>query len=220
MENYLNILKSCPLFAGINESELSLLLDCLSAVERKYEKNHFVFMADEPVTSIGVVLSGSVHVIQENFWGNRMILARVEQGSIFGEAFSCAEVKKLPVSVIAVETSVVLLIDYRKIITTCPSACAFHMGLIKNMLQILANKNVMLTQKMEFITQRTTREKLLSYLSVQSRQAGSNSFKISFNRQELAEYLSVDRSAMSNELSKMRDDGILTFHRNQFELTD
>jgi len=218
MEKYLHILKKCPLFAGIVDSELRALYGCLSAVEKKYEKNNFIFMADDIVTLIGVVLTGSVHVIREDFWGSRTIIARIEPGGLFGEAFSCAETEKLPLSVLAAEASDILLIDYRKIITTCSSSCTFHTGLIKNMMQILAEKNIMLTQKMEIITQRTTRDKLLAYFSVQARQAGSNAFEIPFNRQELAEYLSVDRSALSNELSKMRDNGILTFHRSRFEL--
>ena len=218
MEKYLPMLKKCPLFAGIATDELRTLLNCLSAQEKKYEKGSYIFMSGEIITLIGLVLCGSVHIIREDYWGNRAILARVEQGGLFSEAFSCAEAKKLPVSIFAAETTVVLLIDYRKIITACSSACLFHTGLIRNMLQILAEKNVILTQKMEFITQRTTREKLLSYLSAQARQAGSGAFAIPFNRQELAEYLSVDRSAMSKELSKMQEEGILTFRRNQFEL--
>lgn len=196
------------------------LLDCLSAVERHYEKNSFIFMENDAVTSIGVVLSGKVHIVQEDFWGNRTILAETGPGGLFGEAFSCAETEKLPVSVLAASDADILLIDYRRIITTCSSACIFHTGLIKNMLWILAGKNIMLTQKIEILTKRTTRQKLLSYLSAQAIQAGSHSFEIPFNRQELAEYLSVDRSAMSNELGKMRDEGILSFARNRFELEE
>jgi len=218
MEKYLFTLIKCPLFAGIKEAELLTLLDCLSASEKKFKKGSYIFMSGETVNFIGLVLSGSVHIIREDFWGNRAILAHIGPGGLFGEAFSCAQIKKLPVSAFAAETAVVLLLDYRKIITTCSSACMFHTGLIKNMLRILAEKNVMLTQKMEFITQRTTREKVLAYLSAQARQAGGGNFEIPFNRQELAEYLSVDRSAMSRELSKMQDEGILLFHRNHFEL--
>lgn len=219
MGKNLDVLTECPLFAGINKSELEALLNCLSATERKYERNGYIFLAGEIVTSMGIVLSGSVHIIREDFWGTRKILAHIESGGLFGESFSCAEIKKLPVSVLAAEVSDILLVDYRKIIMTCPSACAFHTGLIQNMLRILAKKNVLLTQKIEFITQHTTRGKLLSYLSAQARQSRSNSFTIPFNRQELADYLSVDRSALSNELSKMRNDGILTFHKNRFQLT-
>lgn len=218
MKEYINIIKKCPLFTGIHETDLRALLDCLDATEKHYKKNQFIFMAGDNITTVGIILSGEAHIIQEDFWGGRTILADIAAAGLFGEAFSCAGIEKLPVSVVSVQPSDILMIDCRRIITTCPSACAFHTTLIKNMLEILAGKNVMLTQKMEFITRRTTRDKLLSYLSAQAQRAGSNRFTISFNRQELADYLSVDRSAMSSELSKMRGEGILTFSRSQFEL--
>jgi CRP-like cAMP-binding protein len=220
MRKYPEVLRACPLFAGIDESELQALLDCLSASKRHFAKGSFVFMTGENVTAVGVVLSGSVHVLQEDFWGNRTILAHVGPGGLFAEAFSCAEVDKLPVSVIAAEPSDILFIDYKRIATTCSSACTFHTGLIKNMMHILAQKNVQLTQKIEHVTGRTTRAKLLAYLSAQARKAADNIFEIPFSRQELADYLSVDRSAMSNELCKMRDEGILRFHKNRFELLE
>lgn len=218
MNNFLDIVDCCPLFRGISTDELQKLLACLSAVEKHYKKNNFVFIAGDNVTSLGIVLSGCVHVVQEDFWGNRTILTAIETGGMFGEAFSCAEIEKFPVSVMAIRPSDILLLDYKKIATLCSSACAYHSVLIKNMLQILANKNVMLTKKIESLTKRTTREKLLSYLSFEAQRAGRNKFIIPYNRQELAEYLSVDRSAMSNELSKMRDEGILSFERSKFEL--
>jgi CRP-like cAMP-binding protein len=166
---------------------------------------------------VGVVLRGDVHIMQEDYWGNRTILARVDPGGLFAEAFSCSQTDELPVSVIAVEKSDVLLVDYKRIITTCSSGCAFHSKLIRNMMQILARNNILLTQKMEHITQRTTREKLFSYLSAQAKRAGSPRFVIPFDRQELADYLSVDRSALSSELGKMRAAGILSFEKNRFE---
>lgn len=218
MKKYLDVLKACPLFLGIRESDLWALLGCLSSTKVSFGKNNFIFMADQTATSVGIVLSGNVRVIHEDFWGNRAILAHIPPGGLFGEAFSCAEIEKLPVSVIAAEPSDILLVDYKRIITTCSAACVFHTGLIKNMIKILARKNIMLTRKIEHITCPTTREKLLSYLSAQAQSAKNNAFEIPFNRQELAEYLSVDRSAMSNELCKMRDQGILRFRRNQFEL--
>jgi CRP-like cAMP-binding protein len=220
MENYPQALKKCPLFSGICESELQALLKCLSASRSVFEKNHFVFSADERATSVGVVLSGGVLILQEDFWGNRSILTRIDPGELFGEAFSCAGVEKLPVSALAAEKSEILLIDFRKVAVTCSSNCEFHSRLINNMIQILAMKNIMLTQKIEHITRKTIREKLMSYLSAQSRQSKSDSFVIPFNRQELADYLSVDRSAMSSELGRMRDEGILSFDRSSFELLD
>ena len=218
MEKYLEIIKQCPLFAGIEEVDLKALLDCLTAVRRAYKKNEFIFFAGDSVQSVGVVLSGSVHVLQEDYWGNRAILAHVDSTCVFGEAFSCAETERLPVSVIAAEKTEVLLIDYKRIVTTCSSSCAFHMALIKNMVKLLAQKNVMLTQKMEMITHRTTRERLMVYLSSQAMKAGESRFTIPFNRQQLADYLSVERSAMSTELSRMQSDGLICTNKSEFEL--
>lgn len=212
------LLTTCPLFADIKESDLPSLLKCLSVYIRQVDKQDFVFMAGEKVTTVGIVLSGSVHVIMEDYWGNRAILAHVPSGHLFAESFSCAEVERLPVSVVAAEKSELLMMDYRKIITTCGSACVFHTQLIRNMLRIQAEKNIQLTRKMEHLTKRTTREKLLSYLSAEAQQAGRSSFTIPFDRQGLADYLAVDRSAMSNELSKLQKEGLIRFHKNRFEL--
>jgi CRP-like cAMP-binding protein len=175
-------------------------------------------MAGGSLNSIGVVLAGSIHIIQDDFWGNRTLVARLEPVEIFGEAFAFGGGDDLPVGILAAEQSDILLINCKKIITTCPSACIFHTRLIKNLIQVMAQKNSMLMQKIEHITHRTTREKLLSYFSLQARQMKSNVFEIPFNRQELADYLSVDRSAMSSELGRMRDEGILHFRKNRFEL--
>ena len=218
MKNYLEVLKNCALFDNINEKELEGLLKCLLAKHKTFKKNEFIFCEDDKPTYVGIVLSGSVCVVKEDFWGNRAILAKLGEADLFGEAFSCAEVERLPVSVVASENTQVLLIDYKRIITTCSSACAFHSNLINNMIKILAIKNIRMTQKIHHIVKRTTREKLLSYLSEQALIYKSDRFKIPFNRQELADYLSVDRSAMSNELSKLRDEGIIEFNKNEFKI--
>jgi CRP-like cAMP-binding protein len=215
---YEYILSKCPLFSGIDTVDLRSLLMCLSATTKHYSKDDYIFRVGDFVTAVGIILFGSAHIIQEDFWGNRTILSHVSPSELFAESFSCAEIDKLPVSVVATVDTEIILIDYKRIMKTCSSACTFHAGLIQNMMQILARKNVLLTQKMEHMTQHTTREKLLSYLSAQAMKAGSNAFIIPFNRQELADYLSVDRSAMSNELSKMRDEGILKCRKNCFTL--
>lgn len=218
MENLSRILKNTGLFAGIDEKDIDRLLFCLSAREAEYKKDVYILSAGEKPTEVGIVLSGSVNIINEDYWGNRTIIAKATAGELFAEAFSCANAKKIPVSVVSAEKTSVLFIDYKKIITTCTSACVFHTSLIRNMLQIIANKNIHLMKKMEHTARRTTREKLLSYLSEQAIAAESSSFDIPFNRQELADYLCVDRSAMSNELSKLRDEGILEFKKNHFVL--
>jgi len=218
MNSNLETLKSVALFKGIGESELQPLLSCLSAKPTHYEKNQIVFMSGEDISSFGIVLSGQVQVVQEDYYGNRSILANIGPGNLFGESFACAEIRTLPVSVIATAKSDLLFIDCNRLTAPCTNACAFHRRLIQNMLNIIAIKNISLTQKIEFTSKRTTREKLLAYISAEAKKAGSNRFSIPFNRQELADYLSVERSAMSAELSKLRDDGVLNFHKYQFEL--
>ena len=218
MNDFFPVLQSCPLFAGIAESDLAALLNCLSAVQKRFKKNGMVFFAGRKTDSMGIVLSGAVHVLRDDFWGKRKLVARIEPGELFGESFACLGVEELPVSVTAAEESEILLVNCRRIVTTCSSACTYHTGLIKNLMLILAKKNIAFIQKLEHITQATTREKLLSYLSEQARLAGKSAFTIPFNREELADYLSVERSAMSAELSKMKDDGLVLYRKNCFEL--
>lgn len=209
---------SCPLFAGIGADQLQSLLGCLAAVRRAYRKDEFVFTAGGKAASVGVVVSGGVRVLQEDFWGRRTILAHIGPGGLFGEAFACAGSDSLPVSVAAAESSDVMLIDFKKIVVTCSSACVFHTRLVMNMMRILAEKNILLTQKMEHVAKRTTREKLFSYLSAQAVHAGSDRVEVPFNRQELADYLCVDRSALSRELGAMQAEGLLRYEKNRFEL--
>ena len=217
---YLGVLQSCPLFAGIQVEEIDAILRCLSAIKRSYAKNMHIFSTEESVSSVGLILRGSVHIIREDYWGNRDILGQLGPSELFAESFSCAQMDRIPVSVISAEETDILLIDCRKIIRTCSSACLFHSRLIQNMLKILARKNIALTQKLEQMAKRTTREKLLAYLSAEAQKAGSSAFTIPFNRQELADYLSVDRSAMSAELSQMRSEGLLDFDRSRFALRE
>lgn len=218
MKNNIQILRSNPLFEGIDESDIMCMLTCLSMKESVYEKDSYILMADNKITHIGIIISGSANIIKEDYWGNRAIISKISQGEMFGEAYCCAEVLTSHVSVVACEKTEVLYIDYKKVITTCSNSCEFHSRLIENMVRILARKDIILTKKIEYLVKRTTRDKLLSYLSSQALGANSNVFDIPFSRQELADYLSVDRSAMSNELCKLRDEGILKFNKNHFEL--
>lgn len=218
MENILDLLKKVSLFRDIETAEIKSLLTCLSAKTEYFKAKEAIVLAGDKAEFVGIVLSGQVQIVKEDFYGNKNIVASVETGQLFGEAFACAEIKTMPVSVFAAEDCEIMLIDYRRIITTCPHNCYFHSKLIFNMLRIVANKNIMLSQKIEFISKRTTKEKLLAYLSSEAKKAKSNSFTIPYNRQELADFLSVDRSAMSAELCKLRDNGILEFDKNKFIL--
>ncbi|WP_312940394.1 Crp/Fnr family transcriptional regulator [Oscillibacter sp.] len=218
MKNYFNALKAMELFRGIEETDFELLLSCLQARMVRYEKGQAVFSGGERLREFGVVLTGQVQVIQDDYYGNRSILANIGPGNLFGESFACARVEALPVGVTALDASELLFIDCGRLTAPCTRACDFHNRLIQNMLRIVSMKNIALTQKIEFTSQRTTREKLLAYLSAEAQRAGGSRFKIPFNRQELADYLSVERSAMSAELGKLRDSGVLNFHKNEFEL--
>ncbi len=218
MKKYLQLLKHSKLFQGISETEIETMLSCLSAVTCSYEKGEFVFRQGEQITGIAVLLSGCVHIQKEDYWGNLSILNVITEGEVFGEVYACLGNEELLNHAVAVNPSVVLFMDVNRVLTVCPSACRFHGLLIRNLLNVMASKNKMLTQKLQHMSQRTTREKLLSYLSEQSLKAGSPSFTIPFNRQQLADFLAVDRSAMSNELGKMRDEGLLQFDRSHFVL--
>lgn len=216
MNQFIEQLRVCSLFHEIAEEDLPRLLDCLGASRRVYQKNAVILSAGDPVTDIGVVLEGRVQVISDDILGNRSILGTVERGRLFAEAFCCAGIDRLPVSVVAQSGSEALFLNYRRILTSCPSSCGFHGRLIENMVRILARKNLLLNQKILHLSKRSTRDKLFSYLSAEAQRAGGGSFTIPFNRQELADYLCVDRSAMSAEIGKLRKEGILFAHRNEF----
>ena len=218
MKKYLQLFRHSKLFDGIMEAEMEPMLKCLSAASRSYQKGECVFWRGEPITSVAMLLEGCIHIRKEDYWGNLSILNEISEGEVFGEVYACLGNDEILNDAVAVKPSVVLFLDINRILTMCPSSCRFHARLIRNLLSVIASKNKMLTQKLEHISQRTTREKLLSYLSEQSLRAECPSFDIPFNRQQLADYLSVDRSAMSNELCKMRDEGILLFEKNHFTL--
>lgn len=218
MKELHGILKSSKLFTGIREEELQTMLNCLGASKKVYPKGNYIFRVGEHISSIALLLKGSVHIQKEDYWGNLSILNKISEGEVFGEAYAVPGSSVMVYDAVAAGESVVLFLDFRHILTMCPSSCRFHSQLIQNYFVILAEKNRILAQKIDHMSQRNTREKLLSYLSVQSLQAGSSSFSVPFNRQQLADFLSIDRSAMSNELSKMRKEGILDFEKNHFIL--
>ena len=216
MKNIFEKVKGNPLFEGIAFSDFESMLNCLSAKTASYKKGGIILLSGNTVDFIGLVLSGSVKIIKEDPDGNAVIIAELRAPDMFGEVFACAGVTQSPVTVQAAEDTEVLFIDYSKLVVSCSSACHFHSKLIKNMLGLLARKSLTLNQKIEILSKRTTREKLLAFFDIQRGMA--KKFTIPYSREELANYLCVDRSAMSNELSKMRERGLIKFNRNNFEL--
>jgi len=216
-KDYSTLIKS-PLFQGVSEEEFDSLVKCLGCTFKVYKKNEAVYLAGDFVREIGIVVNGGVHIIKDDAWGNSNIIAEISSGEMFAEAVVCGGVGILSVTVRAAADMEVMFFDFQRIITTCTSACVFHTLLIRNMIGVFARKNLVLVGKMEHLTKRTTRDKLLSYLSEQAKLHNSNSFRIPFDRQELADYLSVERSALSAEMSRMKADGMINYRKSHFEL--
>ena len=216
MKNFSSALEKCPLFEGVSLSELTGLIGCLGAKKIFAEKGQTVFREGDAATQIGIVLSGAVQLERQDYYGNRSIVAYIGPGQLFGESYAFAGVELLPISAVADEPSWLLLIDARRICVSCANACAFHNRIIYNMLRLVARTNLVYDQKIQVTSKRTTREKLMAYLMNQMKLQNSNSFTIPYDRQELADYLEVDRSGLSAEISKLRKEGILESEKNNF----
>ncbi|MDL2220459.1 Crp/Fnr family transcriptional regulator [Eubacteriales bacterium OttesenSCG-928-N14] len=215
---YMDVLQRVPLFAGFSPEELPNTLQCLEAQQKKYQKDETIFLAGDAANRVGILLCGTAQVVSDDVFGNRSIRTMLGEADLFGEVFACAEVEQLPVSVIAQRDCVVLLINYARILSPCQAQCIFHANLVENMMRILAQKNLMLSTKMDVLSARSTRHKLLNYFSALAMQQGSAQVTLPFDRQQLADYLAVDRSAMSTELSKMQRDGLIRYQKNRIEL--
>jgi len=217
MENKFEILRNVKLFENVGDS-LEAMLQCLGSQEKCFSKGEIVLMAGDPVNYVGILLSGELQIIQEDYLGNRSILTEVHPGHIFGEALACAGVDESPVTVIAKANSHIMCLGVSRIVTTCSSSCQFHNQLIENLLKILARKNLLLSNKNQLLSRRTIQDKVLSYLSLQAEKKGSSQFEIPFTRNELADFLCVDRSALSRVLSKLQNDGIIEYQNKNFKL--
>lgn len=207
-----------PLFSGVPEAQLPALLGCLAPRRQQYPAGHLIFAEGSPAGQIGLVLAGRVQILQEDFYGNRHIIAALGEGELFAEAFACARVENLPVSVFAVQDCTVLLFSAQRILHPCQSSCDFHQKIVLNLLQNMARKNLNMNQKLLLLSRKSTRQKLMAYLSAQAKAAGNSEFTIGFDRQQLADYLGVERSAMSAELGKLAKEGFLRTKKNRFRL--
>jgi len=212
-------IKNNPLLQGISFSDFEKMLTCLSAKTTTHQKNTTILQTGDTINYIGIILSGNIKIIKENPNGQNTTLKEQNAPELFGEEYTCAGIDHSPITIQTTEKTEILQIDYKRINTSCTSACPYHRRLIKNMLKLIATKNIEQNQKIEILTKRTTREKLLTYLNTQKNTTPTKKFTIPHNRQELANYLCIDRSAMSNELSKMKKEGLIKFHKNTFELT-
>ena len=218
MKQYLPILLRCPLFAGIEADDLARMLVCLGAKTEHFDKKYTIFPEGSPAKYIGIVLSGSVQMEQTDYYGNRSILSKMGPSELFAEAFACAEVAALPVSVIASDACEIMYIECAHILYTCENNCGFHRQLIFNLMRALAEKTIGFHRRIDVTSKRTTRDKLMAYLMHCAKAAGADTFEIPFDRQALADYLEVDRSGLSTEIGKLIREGVITAERKRFTL--
>lgn len=218
MHRFDSVLAQCALFEGITPEELHTMLTCIAGRLETVQKGQVIVHEGDPAKFVGLVLRGSVQLVREDYYGNRSIVAHISPSELFGESYACADISAMPVSAVAAQESTVLLMDCRRLTTSCCNACSFHNRIIYNLLGVVAKKNLVFDQKIRILSQRSTREKLMAYLLAQAKLHGSNQFTIPYDRQGLADYLEVERSGLSSEIGKLRREGRIESEKNRFTL--
>lgn len=219
MIDYL-FLSNTLLFQGTSPEEVKAMLNCLQAEQKTYQKGDMIYRMGDAVPAMGLVLSGSVSIENDDIWGNKSILDTAFPGQVFAETYACVPSEPMMVSVVASEKTEVLFLNVGRILQVCSNHCSHHNKIIHNLLSVSARKNLNLSRRIFHTSAKSIRGRLLSYLSYQAIKNGRREFDIPFSRQQLADYLSVDRSALSNELSKMQKEGLLKTERNHFTLLE
>lgn len=207
-----------PLFSGISPEERKAMLGCIGYHINSYKRGEIVSFEEDNIKHVGVVLSGTVDMIKEDLWGNKTMLLRIGKNELFGETFACGEDNLSVVTFQASANAQILFLPFDRVMHSCTMACVFHNHLIENMVRIIANKNRDLMRKVEVISKKTLREKILAYLSIQAQIHQTRYFEIPLGRVELSEYLCADRSALTRELAKMKEEGLIDFDKNCFKI--
>lgn len=211
-------LSKFSIFSGISKEELPAMLGCIGGYQKNYQKDEIIFGESSEIKSAGLILSGIVHMVKEDIEGEHALLVAMKEGDVFGESFACGSSFYSHVSFFSAAPAQVLFLPFYRLIRSCARSCEFHHRLIENMVRLMGDKNVKLMQKIEIVSQKTIRGKLMVYLKNQAEQQGSKDFRVPMGRMELAEYLCADRSALSRELSYMKRDGLLWYEKNHFRL--
>ena len=217
MHEFINEIRT-PLFDHIAPDERTAMLGCIGYHIENFKGGEVVHFEAENIRHIGILLSGTVDMVKEDIWGSRTLLLRVRKNEMFGETFACGEDNSSLVTFSVSEDAKILFLPFDRVMHSCTMACRFHHQLIENMVHIIAKKNRDLMRKVEVVSRRTIREKLLAYLSLQAQEQGNRYIEIPFGRLELAEYLCVDRSALTRELAKMKDEGLIDYDKNCFRI--
>ncbi|NMA67127.1 MAG: Crp/Fnr family transcriptional regulator [Clostridiaceae bacterium] len=219
-KEYLLSLKKCELFDDIEIDEIKALVSCLTPTIQKYNRNDIVVNIGDDFQSLGIILEGEASVYKETLSGNRFLLKKIEAGEMFGEIAAFARQKRWPAIIQANTVLTVCFIPQDRIVGRCSSLCSFHTRLITNMIGIISERALMLRKKIDYISIKTMRSKLCTFLYEHYIRNGTNMFKIPMNREQLAEFLNVSRPSMSRELSRMKEEGIIDFHLSTFKILD
>lgn len=220
MDKDMENLHQIPLFRGISAKDITPMMKCLGSYERKYQKGEYISLISQRIQCTGVVLKGTVHMVKEDVWGDKTILASIGYGELFGESFVCGDADTSSVSILSKTDTRILFLPFDRVMHSCSESCEFHHRLIENMVKVIANKNVQLMEKLEIVSKKSLREKIETYLSIEAGYNRSRYFQIPMGRTELAEYLCADRSALTRELNNMKKDGVIDFDKNTFRLLE
>lgn len=219
-DKWMENLKMCPLFNGLSDEDLRPMLDCFNPRVLGYKRGEVLCIEGDPQDSIGVILSGKLSLNRENIIGNKMVLAMLEPGDLFGEMAAFSGRRNWPATIEAIEPSEVMFISVERFSIGCASSCESHSMLIRNMLGIISKKALLLNRKVEYLTIKGMREKLCRYMIEQSKENQNTTFDMDMNRNQLADFLNVSRPSMSREFGRMKDEGLIDYYRNTVRILD
>lgn len=204
------------LFENVRNNEVLELLKCIGIKTKVFKKDAIILKQGNKIDFLGVILSGNAIISKTDSMGNKTIVEELKMNDIFGHNIVCCGLNKSPVDITSTKECEILFLPFEKVVTPCEKLCPYHLQLIKNVMKMISKRNSLLNDKIDIIAQKTTRDKILALLDAYREEKGV--FTIPYSREEMAKFLCVDRSAMSRELCKMRDEGILKFHKNKFEI--
>jgi len=219
-EKYLEEISKTLLFQGISRDEVATMLACLKPKVCRYNRNDYIVTGGDPYDSVGIILKGAATVSKENAKGDRVVMTLLKHGGIFGEIIAFTSKRTWPATVQAQESCVVLFLPREKIVGECDRMCSWHRTLIQNFLKVISERAMLLNKKVEYLTIKSMRGKLSTYLLEQYRRGRDVNITLPLNRNELSDFLNVSRPSMSREMSKMRDEGIIDFHLTAVKILD
>lgn len=220
MNNMIPILRQCSVFAGITDEETAHLVECMDTRRASYPKGQLIWMTGDTVDRCGIILRGSVRTESIGYGGDRTVIASYKAGGLFGDVVMTAASSKSPVDVVATEDTEVLFLPFGKLMANCESCCGCHEKLRTNLLTEISEKFWQLQDKIRYVSEKSLRARVAMYLLDCRKKNDADTFSVSLSRQELAEFLGANRSALSRELGRMRDEGLISFYRDTFKLHD